>query len=115
MGTYVLLTKISAERMSTVEKLQELDDSVRARVAEHCPQVKWVASYALLGPYDYMDVLEAPDDAAASQVATIVRSFGYATTETWTAVPRDRLKRPLPRSDSARAAEPLIKAAARER
>lgn len=116
MGTYVLLTKISAERMGTVEKLQELDETVRTKVAEHCPTVKWLASYALLGPYDYMDVLEAPDDGTANEVATIVRSLGHATTETWTAVPRDRLKRPAPRSgDTVRAAEPVMKAAGRER
>jgi uncharacterized protein with GYD domain len=116
MGTYVLLTKISAERMGTVEKLQELDESVRTSVAEHCPTVKWLASYALLGPYDYMDVVEAPDDDTANKVATIVRSFGHATTETWTAVPRERLKRGAPRAgDTARGAEPGLKAAARER
>jgi uncharacterized protein with GYD domain len=116
MGTYVLLTKVAAERMGTVEKLHELDETVRAKVTEHCPSVKWLASYALLGPYDYMDILDAPDDGTANEVALIVRSFGYATTETWTAVPRDRLKRSAGRgSDTSRAAEPGVKAVARER
>jgi uncharacterized protein with GYD domain len=105
MGTYVMLTKISAERMGTVEKLQELDDVVRTRVAERCAQVKWVSSYALLGPYDHLDIFEAPDEATAAQVAGIVRSFGYATTETWTAVPRDRLRRTQVRSDAGRVVE----------
>jgi len=115
MGTYVLLTKVSVEHMGTVEKLLELDDQVRAKVAERCPEVKWVASYALLGPYDYLDILDAPDDATAAQVAGIVRSFGHATTETWTAVPRDRLKRTPARGEAARAAEPSVKVAVRER
>ena len=72
MATYVLLTKVSAESMSSPEKLEA---AVKKKVAKHCPQVKWVASYAVLGPYDYLDVLEAPDDVAVSKVATIVRSF----------------------------------------
>jgi len=115
MGTYVLLTKVSAERMGTVEKLQELDDMLRAKVAERCPKVKWVSSYALLGQYDYLDIIEAPDDATAGQVAAIVRSFGYATTETWTAVPRDRLKRSPARPEATRPAESPVKGTARER
>ncbi|MDP2726327.1 MAG: GYD domain-containing protein [Dehalococcoidia bacterium] len=52
--------------------------------------VKWVASYSLLGPYDYLDIFEAPDERLASQAALIVRSFGHATTETWTAIPWNR-------------------------
>lgn len=92
MATYVLLTKVSPESMTTPAKLTELEDRVERAVAEHCPQVKWLSSYAVLGPYDYVDVFEAPDDVAASKVSTIVRSFGHATTETWPAIPWDRYK-----------------------
>jgi uncharacterized protein with GYD domain len=45
-----------------------------------------------LGPYDYLDILEAPDDVTASKVATIIRSFGHATTETWSAIPWGRYR-----------------------
>jgi uncharacterized protein with GYD domain len=95
MATYVLLTKVSAESMSSPGRLTQLEAAVKKKVAEHCPQVKWVTSYAVLGPYDYLDVLEAPDDVAASKVATIVRSFGHATTETWGAIPWAQFKRTL--------------------
>jgi len=32
-----------------------------SKVKKTCPEVKWLAHYALLGPYDFMDVYEAPD------------------------------------------------------
>ncbi len=92
MATYVLLTKVSPESMTSPGKLKELEAAVKKKVSKHCPQVKWIASYAVLGPYDYLDIFEAPDDLAASQVSTIVRSFGHATTETWSAIPWDRFK-----------------------
>jgi len=95
MATYMLLTKVSAESMSSPEKLKELEAAVKKKVAKHCPQVKWVASYAVLGPYDYLDVVEAPDILTASKVATIIRSFGHATTETWGAIPWNEFKQTL--------------------
>jgi len=87
MGTYVMLTKVSPESMAAPAKLKTLEEDVKTKVKQYCPQVKWIANYAVLGPYDYLDVFEAPDELMASRVATIVRSFGHATTETWTAIP----------------------------
>jgi len=95
MSTYVVLTRISPESMSSPTKLKKLEDAVKQKVSKHCPKVKWLASYAVLGPYDYLDLIEAPDDVAVSKVATIIRSFGHATTETWGAVPWDRFKQTL--------------------
>jgi uncharacterized protein with GYD domain len=92
MGTYVLLTKISPESMTSPNKLKKLEVEVKNRIKKSCPQVRWISNYAVLGPYDYLDIFEAPDDLTASKVATIIRSFGHATTETWTAIPWDRFK-----------------------
>jgi aspartyl-tRNA(Asn)/glutamyl-tRNA(Gln) amidotransferase subunit A len=52
--------------------------------------VKWLANYAVLGPYDYLDLFEAPDSDAATKLALLVHSFGHATTETWVATCRER-------------------------
>jgi uncharacterized protein with GYD domain len=47
----------------------------------------------VLGPYDYLDIFEAPDNEAAAKVAVVVRSFGHATTETWPATPWERFRK----------------------
>ena len=83
MATYVMLTKLSPEALSR-------PDSVEERIKKECPDVKWSANYAVLGPCDYLDVFEAPDADTATKVALLVRSFGHATTETWLATPWDR-------------------------
>ena len=95
MAMYVLLTKVSPESMTAPAKLKELEEAVKKKITKHCPQVKWAASYAVLGPYDYLDIFEAPDDLTAGKVATIVRSFGHATTETWSAIPWEQFKRTI--------------------
>ena len=89
MSTYMMLTKLSdagGVTASVVDKGREIGQRVR----EHCPSVKWVAHYATLGPYDFVDVFEAKDEAEASQVALITRNVGKATTELWIAMPYER-------------------------
>jgi uncharacterized protein with GYD domain len=85
-----MLTKLSAEAVTKPQAIEELGQQVARRLKERCPQARWVGSYSLLGPYDYLDIFEAPDERVASQVALVVRSFGHAVTETWTAIPWDR-------------------------
>lgn len=92
MGTYVLLTKVSPLSMSTPSKLKRLETDVMKKIKKHCPNVKWVSSYAVLGPHDYLDIFEASDEVEAGKVATIIRSFGHASTETWGAMPWERFK-----------------------
>jgi uncharacterized protein with GYD domain len=46
----------------------------------------------VLGPCDYLDLFEAPDNEVAAKVAVIVRSFGHATTETWPVTPWERFR-----------------------
>ncbi len=90
MATFVMLTKLSAEAIKNPKSIEELGKAVTEKLKDKVPQVKWLASYSLLGAYDYLDIFEAPDERYASQAALVIRSFGHATTETWTAIPWDR-------------------------
>jgi hypothetical protein len=47
--------------------------------------VEWLHNFAILGPCDYLDIFRAPNLETAMKVATIIRTFGHATTEVWTA------------------------------
>ncbi len=96
MATYVLLTKLSPETVQAPRDLKKLESSVAERVRKECPDVRWVANYAILGPYDYLDIFEAPSEAEAAKVVMITRSFGHATTETWTALPWERFVALIP-------------------
>ena len=99
MATYVMLTRVSPEAVADPGQLAALGDLVAERLKAECPEVRWLASYAVLGPHDYVDIFEAPDTEAAARAALIVRSVGRATTEVWSAVPWDRFR------DLVRAAE----------
>lgn len=92
MALYALLTKLSPNALSGPQSIEDLDKQVAERVKQECPEVKWQANYAVLGPYDYLDIFEAPDSDTASKVALIVRSLGHGTTETWTLTGWDRYR-----------------------
>lgn len=85
MPTFVMLTRLDESAARSPSALESLERSATAAVRERCPDVDWLASYALLGPYDYIDLLEAPDIAEATRVSMLIRTFGHARTEVWPA------------------------------
>lgn len=93
MATYVMLTRLAPEAVKVPADLKRLSRAVGERVRQDCPEVRWSANFAILGPCDYLDIFEAPDEAAAARVAAIVRSFGHGQTETWTALAWERYEK----------------------
>jgi uncharacterized protein with GYD domain len=89
MQTFIMLTRVSVQRRCG--PLRRSSNS-NARQWKECPDVEWVCSYAILGPYDYLDIFRAKDVETASKVSTLIRSFGHAQTEIWTATEWDRFK-----------------------
>jgi uncharacterized protein with GYD domain len=96
MPTFVMLTRLTPEVVKTPADLKRLEKAVAERIRRDCPDVTWRGSYAILGPCDYLDLFEAPNEDGAAKVVMIVRSFGHASTETWTAVPWDRFEKLIP-------------------
>lgn len=87
MPTFVLLTKLSTDAQSSPRKRESLGRTWFKEVKKKCPKVKWIDHYALLGPYDYMDIYEAPSEEEAAKVSMITMSKGAVNAETWTGVP----------------------------
>jgi len=97
MKTYVLMTKLSPECNHPVDVANKMKDRSKGgqawldEVKGKCPEVKFLAHYALLGKYDFMDIYEAPDEETAARVSLISRANGAFQVESWCAIPRSRL------------------------
>ena len=87
MPTFVLMTRLAPDAMHDAQGRRAMGKEWLEKVKEKCPSVKWVAHYALLGPYDFMDIYEAPDVETAHQVSVISRAGGAVTAESWPALP----------------------------
>ena len=89
MPHFVLMTKLAPENMHDARGRQAAGKAWLDKVKATCPEVKWVAHYALLGPYDFMDIYESPDVETAHKVSLISRSEGAISAESWLALPYD--------------------------
>ena len=92
MAVFIMSTKLSHQALTSPKSFEELSDVVAQRIRTECPSVEWRMSYVVLGPSDYLDIFTAPDNETAAKVATIIRSYGHATTEIWPAIEWDAFK-----------------------
>jgi len=90
MALFVLMTRLAPGAVKGAERRRAMGKEWLEKVKNACPEVKWVAHYALLGQYDFMDIYEAPDDETAHKVSLISRSEGALSAESWSALPYDR-------------------------
>ena len=90
MPIFVLMTRLSPDTLHDAAQRKKHGKEWLNKVKAVCPEVKWLAHYALLGPYDSMDIYEAPDVETAHRVSLISRSEGALTAESWPATPHDR-------------------------
>jgi uncharacterized protein with GYD domain len=87
MATFILLTKLSSDTLGNPHKRESIGRKWFKEVKAKCPKVKWIDHYALLGPYDFMDIYEAPSAEEAAKVSMITMAKGAVEAETWTALP----------------------------
>jgi len=89
MAIYIMLTTLTDEGRKTIknnpQRIKEVNKEVEAM------GVKIVAQYALLGPYDFINILEAPDNSAVSKVALELGARGTLQTMTLAALTVDEL------------------------
>jgi uncharacterized protein with GYD domain len=87
MATYILLTNLTDEGAKTVrknaERIREVDRELQRE------GVTITAQYAVLGPYDFVNIVEAPDNQTMARVAAEMSSRGSVRLLTMAAMPID--------------------------
>lgn len=90
MKTFILMTKLSPDISRQLKDRAKLGRSWLDQVKKKCPEVKFLSHYALLGPYDFLDIYEAPDEETAAKVSIISMSNGAFQAESLVAIPYKR-------------------------
>jgi uncharacterized protein with GYD domain len=60
---------------------------VTEKIKSECPGLIWKESFATLGRFDVVDIVEAADPKTIEKAAMIIRAYGHSTTETLVATP----------------------------
>ncbi len=89
MPRFVLMTRLAPESLHDAEVRRAMGRAWLKKVQTACPEVRWVAHYAILGPYDFMDIYDAPSAEIAHKVALITQAEGAVSTESWQAMAYD--------------------------
>jgi uncharacterized protein with GYD domain len=90
MQTFVLMTKLAPELSRQVKDQERIGREWLEQVKSKCPEVNFLTHYALLGPYDFLDIYEAPDEETAAKVSLISMQNGAFLAESWVAIPYKR-------------------------
>ena len=85
MPTYVMLTQLTPEGVQTVKNNPNRIKEVNKEVESLGAEVK--AQWATLGQYDFVNIVEAPDEATMARVSMELGSRGTARYESLAAIP----------------------------
>jgi uncharacterized protein with GYD domain len=87
MPTYVMLTQLSPEGVQTVKNNPNRIREVNKEIESLGASVK--AQWATLGRFDFVNIVEAPDEATMARVSMELGSRGTARYESLSAIPID--------------------------
>jgi uncharacterized protein with GYD domain len=87
MPTFIMLTHLTSDGVKTLKdnpgRVQEVNKEVEQL------GVKVVNQWATLGEYDFVSVVEAPDEKTMAKLSVEMGSRGTTSNETMTAIPVD--------------------------
>jgi uncharacterized protein with GYD domain len=99
VATYVLLTKVTAAGVKTLQsnprRIKEVNKEIEALGA------RVVAQYATLGRYDFVNVVEAKDAETIARISVALGARGTVQIETLTAIPIETFIRSIGRKTRA--------------
>ena len=87
MPTFVLLSTLNPEGVQTIKNNPERIREVNREIEQLGAHVK--AQWAVLGRYDFINVVEAPDEVTMARVSLELGSRGTARYESLVAIPVD--------------------------
>jgi uncharacterized protein with GYD domain len=87
MPTYILLSTLTPEGVQTVKNNPQRIKEVNKEIEQIGAKV--VAQWAVLGQFDFVNVVEAPDERTMAKVSLELGSRGTARYQSMAAIPID--------------------------
>jgi uncharacterized protein with GYD domain len=89
MPTYIMLTNLTADGVKTLKSNPNRVGEVNKEVEQLGAKV--LSQYATLGQFDFISIVEAPDEKTMAKVSVELGSRGTMSSQTLPAIPADEL------------------------
>jgi uncharacterized protein with GYD domain len=89
MALFVMLTNLTPDGVKTLKSNPNRVSEVNKEVEQIGAKV--LAQYATLGQYDFVTIVEAPDEKTMAKVSVELGSRGTMSSQTMAAMPSDEL------------------------
>jgi uncharacterized protein with GYD domain len=96
MATYVILSTLASNSFDEPTKFRKIAQRVATEIQQKCPSIVWKQSFATLGRYDVIDIVETDKPEEVARATMIIRSYGHSATETLHATPWQEFLNDLP-------------------
>lgn len=87
MPTFIMLSKLTPEGVQTIKSNPQRIREVNHEIEQLGATVK--AQWAVLGRYDFVNIVEAPDEVTMARISLELGSRGTASYETLSGIPVD--------------------------
>ncbi|MHB1416532.1 MAG: GYD domain-containing protein [Chloroflexota bacterium] len=87
MPTYIFLSTLTDEGAKTITSNPQRIKDVNKEVEGMGVQVRY--QYAVLGPFDFVTIVESPDNETVARVSAMLASRGSIKVQTLSAIPID--------------------------
>jgi uncharacterized protein with GYD domain len=87
MAMYVILSRFSPDAFREPRDLRKLAETVSNKIKADCRGLEWRHSFATLGRFDVVDIVETDDPKQIEKAVMIIRAYGHSITETLAATP----------------------------
>ncbi|HLL86653.1 MAG TPA: GYD domain-containing protein [Thermoleophilaceae bacterium] len=87
MPTFIMLSRLSPEGVQTIKNNPQRIKEVNREIEQLGAEVK--AQWATLGQFDFVNVVEAPDELTMARISLELGSRGTAKYESLPAIPVD--------------------------
>ena len=87
MATYIMLSSVTDEGAKTLKENAARIKEVNKELEGF--GVKVMAQYAVLGPFDFVNIVEAPDNVTIARASAELASRGSIKIQTLAAIPID--------------------------
>ena len=88
MATYILLSSLNPGGLETLKERPDRLKEVNQEIERMGANIK--EQYAVLGPFDFVTILEAPDNATVSKISVFMGARGTVRIQTLPAIQVDQ-------------------------